>query len=326
MRPTELKNEFKSGKIEKKVYWTLMREHTAALTDMRDLLISNNDVKEIVINRDGITLENSDGIKMYFDFSQTICRAEVSLIMDGDPEQDDFDLINDVLTDGELLDIGANAGLFALAINKKNPRVRVHSFEPIEETFNLMLKNLKLNNIGMDAIIPNNAGLSDKSGTAVFYLPGQSEAASLKPITDEYYLQESDDTGRRTGHNSERKIECKLSTVDEYCQEKGLKSVDFIKIDVEGNEINVLKGAGEVLSKYQPVVYSELLRKHAKRFDYHPDDVIALMKGYGYSCFTLRDRKLVKIETIDNVEETNFFFLSTEKHIDIINKYANRSN
>lgn len=326
MRPIDLKNEFKSGRIEKKVYWTLMREHTAVLTDMRDLIVSNDDIKEIVINKDGIIIENSDGIKFLFDFTQTICRAEVSLIMDGDPEQDDFDLINDVLNGGELLDIGANAGLFALAINKKNPQVRVHSFEPIEETYNLMLKNFGLNNIKADEIIANCTGVSEKSGKAVFYLPGQSEAASLKPITDEYYLRESDDTGRMTGHNCERKIECELTTVDEYCQKKGLKSVDFIKIDVEGNELNVLKGAGDVLTKYRPVVYSELLRKHAKRFDYHPDDVIALMRGYGYSCFTLRDRKLVNIETIDNVEETNFFFLSKEKHIDIINKYANRSN
>ena len=70
-----------------------------------------------------------------------------------------------------------------------------------------------------------------------------------------------------------------------------------------------MKVWGGVLKRDKPLLYCELLRKHAKRFGYHPNDVIDYMKSFGYKCFTFREHKLIEINEInDKTEELNFIF------------------
>ena len=64
-----------------------------------------------------------------------------------------------------------------------------------------------------------------------------------------------------------------MDTIDHFIEEEGITNVDFIKIDVEGNEKAVLEGAYVTIKKERPLIYCELLRKHAKRFGYHPNEV-----------------------------------------------------
>ena len=112
------------------------------------------------------------------------------------------------------------------------------------------------------------------------------------------------------------KIACQVSTLDDFTIQQGIQKVDFIKIDVEGNEHNVLLGGADVLSKCKPIVYAEMLRKHAARFGYHPNDTIAYMKSLGYGCFVLREGKLAQFDFMDdNTLETNFFFVHKDKEI-----------
>jgi methyltransferase, fkbM family len=47
----------------------------------------------------------------------------------------------------------------------------------------------------------------------------------------------------------------------------------------------VFGGGEHVFTKLQPVVYTEMLRKHVARFDYHPNEIIAMFKGWGYDCY-----------------------------------------
>ena len=106
------------------------------------------------------------------------------------------------------------------------------------------------------------------------------------------------------------KVACQLTTLDSFVKENGIDKIDFIKIDVEGNEKFVLEGGKETLEKYRPLVYTELLRKHAKRFGYHPNDVIDFMKRFDYACFAIREGSLTEVDRIEETtEETNFFFL-----------------
>ena len=74
------------------------------------------------------------------------------------------------------------------------------------------------------------------------------------------------------------------------------------------------RGGAEVLTKFHPIVYCEMLRKHAKRFGYHPNDIIDDMRRRGYRCFTFRKHQLISFEHMDETTvETNFFFLPEEK-------------
>lgn len=95
---------------------------------------------------------------------------------------------------------------------------------------------------------------------------------------------------------------------------------DFIKCDVEGAELLVLKGGEETLKSKKPVIFIELLRKWAQKFNYHPNEVIKFLKNLGYKCFIISNNNLIEVlEITETIQETNFIFLHEEKHKVIIN-------
>lgn len=309
----ELQEKWLEGKIDKKLYWTIMREnYTSVLPQIQNVLKNSKECDEIQITKEGCILKKSNGLKLYFDFKQSICRAETDLLMKEDYEKGEMDYISNYLKENpclNVLDIGANVGLFSLELNLINPDICYHLFEPIPTTFDMMKKTAKLNEINTVKFKMNNEGMSDEKGSFDFYLPGSSEAASLQPIDDQFYLKESDEMGNYSGNSTIKKVECKVNTIDNYVKENNVEDIGFIKIDVEGNEKSVLLGAENTLKMYQPLVYCELLRIHASRFGYHPNEVIDYMKKFNYKCHTMRNEKLIQIDEIDEeTQETNFVF------------------
>ena len=239
----ELRNAYKEGKIEKKLYWRMLREHFLPHIELQKSIKNSGDNCSVEINSNDIVLIR-DGVKLAFDFSQTFCRAEGILSLGGNPEQEDFDYISSLIKPGDVvLDIGANVGLVSISLLKAQPEVgKIYAFEPLPDTFAQMKHNLELNGLP-EKIYPVNLGMSDKAGTFDFFLPGENEAASMQPNMDEFYMQESVD-GHYTGVKKMDKVECKVTTLDEYVAENNIDRVNFIKIDVEGNEKNVLSGGG----------------------------------------------------------------------------------
>jgi FkbM family methyltransferase len=313
MKMLDMKNNFSEGKIEKKLYWTIMREEfLSVLPQIQRLIQDSDDCSSIVINGDSCILEKKNGIKLFFDFTQSICRAEIDLLMGDDPEKEDMDYVHSYLAgikDGQVLDIGANVGMFSLELDKDYKNLEYHVFEPLPTTYKRLEKTAILNNADKGNYHTYNMGMSDKKGSFDFYLPSTSEAASLQPINDEFYIKNCDDMGNYTGESKTEVVKCVVSTVDDFVSENGISGIKFIKIDVEGNEKFVLEGAKKTLEAENPLVYCELLRKHAKRFGYHPNDVIKFMLDLGYHCYTMRNSELIAIDTIDdNTIETNFFF------------------
>lgn len=162
---------------------------------------------------------------------------------------------------------------------------------------------------------PINAGLYDHDGEGAIFVPGSSEASSLQPVDDGFYMSEKNE--------GQTKQSCLIKTMDTCVKELGIDRIDFIKCDVEGAEKMVFIGAQQVLCEYKPVVYTEMLRKHAKRFGYHPNEIISLFKKFDYACYREESGKLIPFsEMDDNTEETNFFFLHEKKHCDIIEHFG----
>lgn len=314
----ELRNAFLNGRIEKKLYWQETREnYTILLPQLLEVVKDNSEIANITIDKSGVILTNSNEMKHYFFFDETFCRAEAELAGSGDYEKEDMNVVVSYLnkTGGRnVFDIGANAGLYSLNLYYELNGGEYTMFEPLTTTFEKLKKNLKLNNVDMALFHPVNMGISDKEGTFDFYMPGASEAASLEPVNDEFYLKNSDDEGNYIGSSQMKKVRCKVTTLDEYVGTNKPANIDFIKIDVEGNEKFVLNGAYNTLKTYRPLVYSELLRKHCKRFGYHPNEVIAYMREFDYNCFTIHNGCITEIAEInDDTEETNFFFATDEQ-------------
>ena len=114
--------------------------------------------------------------------------------------------------------------------------------------------------------------------------------------------------------------ECEVKKLDDFVSSTpSFKKIDFIKCDVEGAELFVFKGAIETIKKVKPIIFTEMLRKWASKFNYHPNEIISFMSELGYRCYTTDGQHLSPFSTMDErTVETNFFFLHKHKHGEII--------
>jgi FkbM family methyltransferase len=133
-------------------------------------------------------------------------------------------------------DIGANVGALSLAMAQQTgPAGTVYAFEPGPMLHERLQTNIRLNHLR--SIVPIQQGLSDRRGV----------------------LQWAEDMNNRgnAGLLCTSGIPVPVLTLDEFCQEWGVTRLDFIKVDVEGMELEVFKGASWVMSTLRPVLYFE---------------------------------------------------------------------
>ena len=136
-----------------------------------------------------------------------------------------------------IVDIGANVGNHTVYWGKITNVKKIYAFEPVKSTFNILSRNIELNNLG-EKVTLFNMGLSDittigKIESYVAYNIGGTV------ITKDSY--------------GDIKLN-KLDNINEIMVEA---KVDFIKIDVEGAEKDVLTGAEQFLNKHKPAVFIE---------------------------------------------------------------------
>jgi len=137
------------------------------------------------------------------------------------------------------LDIGAQVGIYSLAMAPKSKHV--HAFECCPQTFNYLCANLALNNLS-HRVTPHRIGASDQDGNTEMVIrdPGDGGSNGIEIFQRDRDLQTPVVTVERR-------------TLDSF----GFESVGFLKIDVEGHELSVLKGAQKTLelSDYPAVLF-----------------------------------------------------------------------
>lgn len=133
-----------------------------------------------------------------------------------------------------LFDVGANIGDYTLLLTQVfGPDATIHSFEPSAKTYKTLTQNLA----GKTQSSLHNFGLGDSNSRVVLYTDkeGSGLASVYKRKLDHYNID----------MNMTEEIEIK--TLDSFCAEKGIGHVNFLKIDVEGNEKRVLEGAKKMI-------------------------------------------------------------------------------
>jgi FkbM family methyltransferase len=140
--------------------------------------------------------------------------------------------------DSELIifDIGANIGKYAnncMDMFGKKYKVQLFSFEPSEKTFSVLSKNTA----DRKGIVRVNAGLGAEKATLSFF--SDKENSGLASLY-ERKLDHFDIKMKKTEN-------VQILKLDDYCSEKSITHIDFLKLDVEGNELNVLKGGKQMI-------------------------------------------------------------------------------
>lgn len=307
----EIKQRFENGDINTREYKIQMAKGYEELLQYKTLLKESR-VSHIVMSGDNVVFSIQ---------GQGDCLIDM-VIYDGDPQAVPFAALSfkegheaeetrmvDTLCSyieggGTVLDIGANLGWYTLNICKRYPDISCYAFEPIEQTYQKLEKNVEINDIKNCKLF--HCGLSNVNEKLSFYYDLESSGASS--LVD------------LRGEGTAVPVEGEVRLLDDVADEEKLTGIDFIKCDVEGAELLVFQGGLESIKKYKPMIFSEMLRKWAGKFHYHPNDIIKLLEEIGYCCYVIvEDNKLKRFGQVDeNTVETNYFFLHEEKHKEII--------
>jgi len=163
-----------------------------------------------------------------------------------------------------IIDVGANIGnhsvFFGCFLSKK-----VISVEPNSDIYEILEKNLNLNQINYELI---KTGISSQKNTAKLFTSYGGDNVGMAKILD-------------VGDESQQFLQIELNTLDNIQKDLDLKKIDLIKLDIEGHEMEALKGAKNILTKFKPDLLIEIASAEQKaKFD-------NFLSKYGYSPVTV---------------------------------------
>ena len=181
--------------------------------------------------------------------------------------EDEIHFVRKVIEPGmTAIDIGANYGLYTTAIaNQLSDTDKLWCFEPTPATAAALRETLKANDLESKVELLE-TGLSDHSGEASFYASSNAELNSL-------HAENSNDA---------EKITIQLDTLDQCRARFGWESIDFVKLDAEGEEINILKGGEALFASCSPLVMFEL--KHGTQVN---KGLVDAFTSIGYDIYGL---------------------------------------
>lgn len=172
-----------------------------------------------------------------------------------------FDCIqpNDVI-----LDVGANIGYYSLNFAKKASTGSVFSFEPDKKNFQKLIQNIELNEF------PN------------IYVYQIALGSKNKEVNIERVDPKNSGANRIAVHSRLNTSKVNMMTLDNWSEPFNFKGIDWIKIDVEGWELEVIKGAKKILSSHKPKLFIELSDINLKNYGSSPKKLLELLFSLGY--------------------------------------------
>ncbi len=171
------------------------------------------------------------------------------------------------------VDVGANLGLIIAYVRHELPDSVVYAFEPGRRQAELLEKTIKANP-HLSTVFLDRRALSDKNGTAKFY---------VHPTRD--YAKDGLADTKRGEHTVP--VEVETITFDTWWEEQGKPNIDVVKMDTEGAELLILRGAGRLLQHARPVLYLEIEPKNLVAYPYGAEDIVKHLHGYSYTVYTL---------------------------------------
>ena len=133
-------------------------------------------------------------------------------------------------------DVGANVGNYSIALREFFSNASIYAFEPVEQTFKMLNANMSGQNIQLF-----NLGLGEKKGTGKIFNTIDNADTEVASIYEDVFV------GIFKSEADVVSVDFEMDTIDLFCETNDIKNIDFLKIDVEGHELSVLKGAKNML-------------------------------------------------------------------------------
>lgn len=179
-----------------------------------------------------------------------------------------------------VLDIGANIGLYTvIAAGRVGEAGAVFSFEPEDENYALLTKNIKANNFTNTQAV--NCAVSNENGTATLSLAEDNKGnhSLLSPTISGATQQVT------------------IVRIDDWLRENKVEKVNVIKMDIQGAEPHALEGMRETMT-YTPILFIEYEPALLRTAAHDPIQMLTGLQSYGYDLYDVNEgsRSLVRIE------------------------------
>jgi FkbM family methyltransferase len=190
------------------------------------------------------------------------------------------------LKEGVFIDIGANIGQTSMNLSKKLGKIahKIYAFEPIPSTYEKLKYNILLNNFSSIEIF--NIALGNEEDIMKMEMSCPTNSGGFK-MTPKNSIIENE------------WVQVLQKKLDDFY--KLDNPIQFIKIDVEGYEIEVLKGAEQIIKKYTPVMVIELNDLNQKRQNSSAKELVSYVKELGYkNIINLKTMEVIDFPKLDN--------------------------
>jgi FkbM family methyltransferase len=196
-------------------------------------------------------------------------------------------IYNAAIEEGDIcFDVGANAGDVAIFLARiVTPHGCVVAFEPVFRVYSLLCQRIQADPYSKATIISLPVGLSDTVGPRTISTPNDiTGLASLAPTA----------VWQNVHHAMISTQTCNFTTIDTIWADERYPKPHFIKIDVEGAELLVLRGGCDAFKRgFRPLMLIELFAPWQRAFGYGPWDVLDFLADRGYRFFFVCPEGLV---------------------------------
>ncbi len=232
---------------------------------------------------DEITVRTADGRELLIDIAKGSYRY---LYFTGEYETAISNLLRRIIAPGDIcLDIGANIGWYTTLFQKLvGNEGEVHAFEPVPPIFDRLKHNIKVNEPPKNVRL-NNFALGDTETTVDLHIFADLPDGHASIATFD--------------HKEFEVFPSRMTTLDSYITANGIENVNLIKIDIEGAELMMLKGASKLFSQNQlPVLEIEMALATTSGFNYLPNDIIKYIRHQADYVFFAIDERTSKLREI----------------------------
>ncbi|MFY9725469.1 MAG: FkbM family methyltransferase [Bryobacteraceae bacterium] len=193
------------------------------------------------------------------------------------------ELLRHVPAGGTFVDVGAHVGWYTLkAAQVVGPKGHVIAVEPNRETLVKLRDNIRASGVSAVVVVAPVA-CSDSESTLTLY-------ATSRANTGESSLSAANASQDTTIAAS---YPVRTRRLDDIVKEAGAGRVDAIKIDVEGAEVLVLKGAAQTLDRDKPIVAVELIDRQLKAMGSSAAELTAFMRSHGYTPAGMHEENMI---------------------------------